>query len=72
MPAVVILSLVAGNDVVVPPTVDRSSVVASSVVGKSVFVAGGVDILLVVLVSTVDGGPLVEDNAVVAKLSVVC
>ena len=72
MPAVVILSLVAGNDVVVPPSVDCSSVVASSVVGKSVFVAGGVDILLVVLVSTVDCGPLVEDNAVVAKSSVVC
>ena len=72
MPAVVILSLVAGNDVVVPPTVDFSSVVASSVVGKSVFVAGGVDILLVVLVSAVDGGPLVEDVAVVAKSPVVC
>ena len=72
MPAVVILSLVAGNDVVVPPTVDFSSVVASSVVNKSVLLTGGVDILLLVLASAVDRGPTVENSAVVAASLAVC
>ena len=71
-PAVVNLSLVVGNEVVVPPKVDRISVVVSSVVGKSVLVADGVDILVVVLASAVERGPLVDDTTVVAASLVVC